>query len=99
MDSRRDYLQKAIKTLASSAKTCIKEQQNIRQEISSLTEVLFEPEEELMDTFFDSYETSYSLTLAYPREMFEQMAEKAGIPHEGREVNDIARDLTLKGII
>jgi hypothetical protein len=49
--------------------------------------------------FFDSYEMSYSLTLAYPREMFEQMARDQGIPYEGVETIDIARELYRRGAI
>ncbi|MDW7646105.1 MAG: hypothetical protein SCI25_13805 [Desulfuromonadales bacterium] len=49
--------------------------------------------------FFDSYELSYSLTLAYPREMFEQMARDHGIAYEGVETIEIARELHQRGVI
>ena len=49
--------------------------------------------------FFDSYEMSYSLTLAYPREMFEQMARDQDIPYEGVETIDIANELYKRGVI
>ena len=49
--------------------------------------------------FFDSYEMSYSLTLAYPREMFEQMARDQDIPYEGVETIDIASELYKRGVI
>lgn len=49
--------------------------------------------------FFDSYEMSYSLTLAYPREMFEQMARDQGLPYEGVETIDIANELYKRGVI
>jgi len=49
--------------------------------------------------FFDSYEMSYSLTLAYPREMFEQIAREQGVPYEGVETIEIAKELYNKGII
>jgi hypothetical protein len=49
--------------------------------------------------FFDSYEMSYSLTLAYPREMFEQMARNHGIPYEGVETIEIAKELHKRGVI
>lgn len=49
--------------------------------------------------FFDSYELSYSLTLAYPRELFEQIAREQGIVYEGVETIDLARELNRKGII
>ena len=51
------------------------------------------------DNFFDSYENSYALTLAYPREFFEEMALTADIPYEGRDVLAIVRDLHDKGLI
>jgi hypothetical protein len=49
--------------------------------------------------FFDSYELSYSLTLAYPREMFEQMARDEGISYEGVETIEIAKELNRRGVI
>jgi hypothetical protein len=99
MSNRREYLKQTLNNFNEAVKTCSKEQQNLRQELGAVTESLLDVQEELMDTFFDSYESSYALTLAYPREMFEQMADQAGIPHKGRELNDIARDLHQKGVI
>ncbi len=49
--------------------------------------------------FFDSYELSYSLTLAYPREMFEQMARDQGMPYDGIETIELARELNRRGVI
>lgn len=49
--------------------------------------------------FFDSYELSYSLTLAYPREMFEQIARDQGLPYEGVETIEIAKELNRRGVI
>ena len=49
--------------------------------------------------FFDSYEMSYSLTLAYPREMFEQMARDQGMPYEGVETIELANELYKRGVI
>jgi hypothetical protein len=49
--------------------------------------------------FFDSYEMSYSLTLAYPREMFEQMAREQNLPYEGVETIEIANELYKRGVI
>ena len=43
--------------------------------------------------FFSSYETSYSMTLAYPEEMLIESARSVGIPVEGREKIDIVRDM------
>ena len=43
--------------------------------------------------FFSSYETSYSMTLAYPEDLLIESARSAGIPVEGREKLDIVRDM------
>jgi hypothetical protein len=43
--------------------------------------------------FFSSYETSYSMTLAYPEDLLIESARAAGIPVEGREKLDIVRDM------
>lgn len=49
--------------------------------------------------FFDSYEMSYSLTLAYPREMFEQMAREQDMPYKGVETIEIAKELCSRGVL
>ncbi|MBN1958271.1 MAG: hypothetical protein JXQ81_13140 [Desulfuromonadales bacterium] len=49
--------------------------------------------------FFDSYEMSYSLTLAYPREFFEQMAREQGMPYEDVETITLAAELHRRGVI
>ena len=43
--------------------------------------------------FFSSYETSYSMTMAYPEDLLIESARAAGIPVEGREKLDIVRDM------
>ncbi len=43
--------------------------------------------------FFSSYETSYSMTLAYPDDILIESARKVGIPVDGREKLDIVRDM------
>ncbi len=48
------------------------------------------------DAFFDSYESSYALTLNYPDEILIESARMAGIPVEGRDKIAIARDLFEK---
>jgi len=68
--------------------------------ISSAVEDIIDPDDTPgSGDFFDLYEMSYSLTLAYPREMFEQMASEQNIPYEGVETIDIARELNLRGVI
>lgn len=49
--------------------------------------------------FFDSYDMSYSLTLAYPRELFEQMARDQDMPYEDVETIELARELNKRGVI
>jgi len=43
--------------------------------------------------FFSSYETSYSMTLAYPDDILIESARTVGIPVDGREKLDIVRDM------
>ena len=47
--------------------------------------------------FFDSYESSCALTLAYPDEMILDAARRAGIQTENRETIDICRELFEQG--
>ena len=88
MSSRRDFFKHYFKETKES----------LVQSVAEIAEQ-FRPTDNPTKHFFDSYEDSYSLTLAYPREFFEQMAGEAGIPHEGRETLDVVRDLHKKGII
>lgn len=48
------------------------------------------------DQYFDSYESSYALTLAYPDDILLETARKNGVETEGREKNDIIKELFLK---
>jgi hypothetical protein len=48
------------------------------------------------EAFFDSYESSYSLTLAYPDEILLATARKFGVETEGREKIDIIKELMKK---
>ena len=45
--------------------------------------------------FFSSYETSYSMTLAYPDDILIESARAVGIPVDGREKLDIVRDMVI----
>ena len=45
------------------------------------------------NAFFESYESSYALTLAYPDDILLETARKNGIETEGREKNDIMKEL------
>ena len=88
MTSRRDFFKHYFKEIKGS----------VIQSVAEIAEQ-FRPTDNTTEHFFDSYKDSYSLTLAYPREFFEQMADEAGISHEGRETLDVVRDLHKIGII
>jgi len=53
-------------------------------------------EKEAFDDFFESYESSYALTLAYPDEIMIATARRYGIETEGREKNEIVKELLKK---
>ncbi len=53
-------------------------------------------EKEAFDDFFESYESSYALTLAYPDEIMIATACRYGIETEGREKNEIVKELLKK---
>lgn len=65
--------------------------------VESFGEGLKEAQESLaFDDFFESYESSYALTLAYPDEILMQTAHQHGIDTEGREKNEIVKELFEK---
>lgn len=45
------------------------------------------------DDFFESYESSYSLTLAYPDDILLETAKQHGIETEGRDKKAIVKEL------
>jgi len=49
-----------------------------------------------LDEFFESYESSYALTLNYPDDILIETARMEGISVEGREKIDIVRELIKK---
>ena len=53
-------------------------------------------EKETFDKFFESYESSYALTLAYPDDLLLETARRHGIETEGREKSDIVKELFKK---
>jgi hypothetical protein len=53
-------------------------------------------EEEDLDRFFESYESSSALTLNYPDEILIESARLEGIEVEGRDKLDIVRDMFRK---
>lgn len=53
-------------------------------------------DKEAFDDFFESYESSYALTLAYPDEIMIETARRCGIETEGRGKNEIVKKLLRK---
>lgn len=53
-------------------------------------------EEEYFSDFFDSYESSYALTLNYPDDILLETARQEGIEVEGREKIEIVKEMFLK---
>jgi hypothetical protein len=49
-----------------------------------------------LNEFFESYESSYALTLNYPDDILIETARMEGISVEGREKIDIVRELIKK---
>lgn len=48
------------------------------------------------DEYFGSYESSYALTLAYPDEILIETARQAGIETDGRDKNEMIKELFEK---
>jgi hypothetical protein len=48
------------------------------------------------DRFFESYESSYALTLAYPDEILLETARMYGIEIENRSKQEIVKELFIK---
>jgi hypothetical protein len=48
------------------------------------------------DDFFESYESSYALTLAYPDDLLIETAHHHGVETEGREKKEIVKELFEK---
>jgi len=53
-------------------------------------------QKEEFDRFFESYESSYALTLAYPDDILIETARKYGIETENRPKKDIVKELFIK---
>ena len=53
-------------------------------------------QEDDFESFFESDELSYALTLAYPDEILLETAKNYGIDTENRSKREIARELMLK---
>ena len=53
-------------------------------------------EEEEFNKFFESYESSYALTLAYPDEILIETARMQGIETKNRDKIEIVKELFMK---
>jgi len=53
-------------------------------------------EKEAFEDFFESYDSSYALTLAYPDEIMVETARQCGIETEGRGKKEIVKELLKK---
>lgn len=97
---RREFFKASWKeTIRAAQKSFLGLQETASSVNSAVEEILDNDDTPGNGEFFDSYEMSYSLTLAYPREMFEQMALEQKIPYEGVETIDLARELNRRGVI
>ena len=102
MTDRRTFFRELTRGARDGAKHALAARDQVRREINGVLDALTDesPELEAFDRdFFDSYEMSYSMTLAYPREFFEQMAEQAKIEHQGVETLDLVKALHRQGVI
>jgi hypothetical protein len=65
--------------------------------VSGFQEGMQETEQEnAFDRYFESYDSSYALTLAYPDDLLLETARRYGIETEGREKNEIVKELFRK---
>lgn len=53
-------------------------------------------QKEEFDRFFESYESSYALTLAYPDDLLLETARQAGIETQDRDKNEVIKELFEK---
>ena len=65
--------------------------------VSGFQEGMQQADQEIgFDRFFESYDSSYALTLAYPDDLLLETARQHGIETEGREKNEIVKELFKK---
>lgn len=96
---RREFFREALdESIRAAQKSFLSLQETFTEVNNSVSEILDDSTPGKGD-FFDSYEMSYSLTLAYPREMFEQMAREQGMSYENIETIDLAKELHKRGVI
>ena len=65
--------------------------------VSGFHEGMQQADQEIaFDRYFESYDSSYALTLAYPDDLLLETARRHGIETEGREKNEIVKELFKK---
>jgi hypothetical protein len=96
---RREFFKEAFEETVRGAFKGLHSLRETFGEVSDTIQQAMDGTDMASGDFFDSYELSYSLTLAYPREMFEQMAREQDIPYEGVETIELARELNRRGVI
>lgn len=96
---RREFFKEALDESIRAAQKGFLSLQETIKEVSGSVQDIFEDPSPGKGNFFDSYEMSYSLTLAYPREFFEQMARAQGMAYEGVETIELASELHKRGVI
>jgi hypothetical protein len=65
--------------------------------VSGFQEGMREAEQKIaFDRYFESYDSSYALTLAYPDDILLETARQHGIETEGREKSEIVKELFKK---
>jgi hypothetical protein len=96
---RREFFRSSVDETIRAAQKGFLSLQKTFTSLSESVEDLLDDDTTAKGKFFDNYEMSYSLTLAYPREMFEQIAREQGMPYEGVETIEIAKELYLRGVI
>lgn len=96
---RRDFFRETFSESVKVAQKSFLSLQETFSEVSDSVQNLMDDSAPGKGDFFDSYEMSYSLTLAYPRELFEQMAREQGMAYEGVETITLATELHKRGVI
>jgi hypothetical protein len=102
MNDRRHFFQEATSNLLDGARQALQVKKHVEHELNSVLATAATLGDELAEfdaDFFSSYELSYSMTLAYPRDFFEQIADKAGVTHAGVDTLDLVKELHCRGAI
>ena len=69
----------------------------VEEIVSGFQEGMQQVDQEIaFDRYFESYDSSYSLTLAYPDDLLLETARQHGIETEGREKKEIVKELFKK---